>query len=80
LYPQKNQKKFVKEGSSFVAQDEGGAAHEANKQPYEGCMSNASMGEWGNHTTTSSTIHVPHKVFMALHPTNAKRRDRKHWL
>jgi hypothetical protein len=45
--------------------------------PYEGSMSNASMGEWDSHATTSSTIHVPHKVFMELHPTNA-RRDRKH--
>jgi hypothetical protein len=36
-------------------------------------MSNASMGEWGSHATTSSTIHVPHKVFMVLHPTNAKK-------
>jgi hypothetical protein len=42
-------------------------------------MSNASMGEWGSHTTTSSTIHVPHEVFMALHPTNARRRNRKHY-
>jgi hypothetical protein len=42
--------------------------------PYEGSMSNASMGEWGSHATTSSTIHVPHEVFMALHPTNATRR------
>jgi hypothetical protein len=48
--------------------------------PYEGSMSNASMGEWGSHATTSSTIHVPHKVFMALNPTNAKRRDHKHRL
>jgi hypothetical protein len=39
--------------------------------PYAGIMSNASMGEWGSHTTTSSTIHVSHEVFMALHPTNA---------
>jgi hypothetical protein len=39
---------------------------------YEGIMSNASMGEWGSHATTSSTIHVPYEVFMALHPTNAK--------
>jgi hypothetical protein len=30
-------------------------------------MSNASMREWGSHATTSSTIHVPHEVFMALH-------------
>jgi hypothetical protein len=67
----------VKEEASFVAQDEGGAAHEANKQPYEESKSNASMGEWGSHTTTSSTIHVPHEVFMALHPTNARRRDHK---
>jgi hypothetical protein len=35
--------------------------------PYEGSMSNASMREWGSHATTSSTIHVPHEVFMALH-------------
>jgi hypothetical protein len=48
--------------------------------PYEGSMSNARMGEWGSHTITSSTIHVPHKVFMALHPPNARRRDRKHRL
>jgi hypothetical protein len=48
--------------------------------PYEGSMSNARMGEWGSHATTSSTIHVPHEVFMALHPTNARRRDRKHRL
>jgi hypothetical protein len=48
--------------------------------PYEGSMSNASMGEWGSHATTSSTIHVHHKVFMALHPTNARRRDCKHCL
>jgi hypothetical protein len=48
--------------------------------PYEGCMSNASMGEWGSHTTTSSTIHVPHEVFIVLHPTNARRRDCKHHL
>jgi hypothetical protein len=27
--------------------------------PYEGCMANASMGEWGSHAPTSSTIHVP---------------------
>jgi hypothetical protein len=48
--------------------------------PYEGSMSNASMREWGSHAITSSTIHVPHEVFMALHPTNARRRDRKHRL
>jgi hypothetical protein len=48
--------------------------------PYEGSMANASMGEWGSHGTTSSTIHVPHKVFTVLHQINAKRRDRKHWL
>jgi hypothetical protein len=48
--------------------------------PYEGSMSNASMGEWGSHATTSSTIDVPHKVFMVLHPTNARRRNRKHRL
>jgi hypothetical protein len=47
---------------------------------YEGSMSNASLGEWGSYATTSSTIHVPHEVFMALHPTNARRRDRKHRL
>jgi hypothetical protein len=47
--------------------------------PYEGSMSNASMGDCGSHTTTSSIIHVPHEVFMALHPTNA-RRDCKHCL
>jgi hypothetical protein len=46
--------------------------------PYEGSMSNASMGEWGSHATTCSTIHVLHEIFMALHPTNARRRDRKH--
>jgi hypothetical protein len=40
----------------------------------------SSMGEWGSHATTSSTIHVPHEVFLALHPTNARRRDRKHHL
>jgi hypothetical protein len=45
--------------------------------PYERSMSNASMGEWGSHATI---IHVPHEVFMALHPTNARRRDRKHRL
>jgi hypothetical protein len=39
-------------------------------------MSNASIGEWGSHATTSSTIHVPHEVFVALHPINARRRDR----
>jgi hypothetical protein len=43
--------------------------------PYEGSMSNASMGEWGSHTTTFSTIHVDHEVFMPLHPTNARRRN-----
>jgi hypothetical protein len=43
-------------------------------------MSNASMGEWGSHATTSSTMHVPHEVFMELHPTNARRRDHKHRL
>jgi hypothetical protein len=43
-------------------------------------MSNASMGEWGSHATTSSTIHVPHEVFIALHPTNERRRNRKHCL
>jgi hypothetical protein len=43
-------------------------------------MSNASMGEWGSHTTTSSTILVPHEVFLALHPTNARRRDHKNHL
>jgi hypothetical protein len=49
--------------------------------PYEGSMSNAKHGGVGSHTaTTSSTIHVPHKVFTALHPTNARRRDRKHCL
>jgi hypothetical protein len=48
--------------------------------PYERSMSNASMGEWGSHATTSSTIHVPHKVSIALHPTNARRRDHKHCL
>jgi hypothetical protein len=48
--------------------------------PYEGSMSNASMGEWGSHATTSSTIDVPHEVFMALHPTNARGRNRKHCL
>jgi hypothetical protein len=48
--------------------------------PYEGSMSNESTGEWGSHATTSSTIHIPHKVFTALHPTNARRRDRKHYL
>jgi hypothetical protein len=48
--------------------------------PYEGSMSNATMGEWGRHTTTSSTIHVPHEVFMALHSTNARRRNHKHCL
>jgi hypothetical protein len=48
--------------------------------PYEGSMSNASMGEWGRHATTSSTIHFPHEVFMALHLTNARRRDCKHYL
>jgi hypothetical protein len=47
---------------------------------YEGSMSNVSIGEWGSHATTSSTIHVPHEIFMTLHPTNAKGRDRKHWL
>jgi hypothetical protein len=81
-------RRIVEEGSSSIAQD-GGAAHEANKQPhggipllqpYEGSMSNASMGEWGSHATTSSTIHVPHEVFLVLHPTNARRRDRKHHL
>jgi hypothetical protein len=48
--------------------------------PYEGSMSNASIGEWGSHATTSSTIHVPHEVFMTLHTTNARRRNRKHCL
>jgi hypothetical protein len=43
-------------------------------------MSNASMEEWGSHATTSSTIHVPHEVFVALHPINARRRNRKHCL
>jgi hypothetical protein len=46
-------RRIVEEGSSPVAQDEGGVAHQANKQPhgeiplpqpYEGSMSNASMG------------------------------------
>jgi hypothetical protein len=46
--------------------------------PYEGSMSNESIGEWGSHATKSSTIHVPHEVFMALYPTNSRRRDRKH--
>jgi hypothetical protein len=82
-------RRIVEEGSTSVAQDEGGAAHQANKQPhggiplpqpYEGSMSNASMGEWGSHATTTSTIHVPHEVFMALHPTNARTWDRKHRL
>jgi hypothetical protein len=82
-------RRIVEEGSSSLAQDEGGVAHQANKQPhggipllqpYERSMSNASMGEWGRHATTTSTIHVPHKVFMAPHPTNARRRDRKHRL
>jgi hypothetical protein len=36
--------------------------------PYEGSMSNASMGEWGSHATTSFTIRVPHEILMALHP------------
>jgi hypothetical protein len=77
LYRQRRIKgRIVEEGSSFVAQGEGGAAHQANKQthegipmppPYEGSMSNASMGEWGSHATTSSTIHIPYEVFMALH-------------
>jgi hypothetical protein len=47
--------------------------------PYEGIISNASMGEWGSHATTSSTIHVPHEVFKALHPKNARRRNCKHF-
>jgi hypothetical protein len=47
--------------------------------PYGGSMPNANMGEWGSHTTTSFTIHVPQEVFMALHPTNARRRNRKHY-
>jgi hypothetical protein len=48
--------------------------------PYEEVCQMKSMGEWCSHATTSSTIHVPHEVFMALHPTNARRRDRKHCL
>jgi hypothetical protein len=48
--------------------------------PNEGIMSKESMGEWGSHATTSSTIPVPHEVFMALHPTKARRRDHKHFL
>jgi hypothetical protein len=43
-------------------------------------MSNASMEESGSHATTSSTVHVPHEVFMALHSTNARRRNSKHCL
>jgi hypothetical protein len=43
-------------------------------------MSNASMGESGSHATTSSTVHVPHEIFMALHSTNARRRNSKHCL
>jgi hypothetical protein len=90
LYRRKNKKRrIVEEGSSSVAQDEGGAAYQANKQqhggitlppPYEGSMSNASIGDWGNHATTSSHHTRPHKVFMALHPTNTTRRNRKHFL
>jgi hypothetical protein len=37
-------------------------------------MSSASVGEWGSHATASSTIHVAHEVFVALHPRNARRR------
>jgi hypothetical protein len=49
--------------------------------PYEGSMSNAKHGGVGSHAaTTSSTIHVPCEVFMALHPTNARRRNRKRCL
>jgi hypothetical protein len=48
--------------------------------PHEGSISNASMGEWGSHATTSSTIDVPHEVFVALHPIDARRRYRKHCL
>jgi hypothetical protein len=48
--------------------------------PYEGSMSNASMEESGSHATTSSTVHVPHEIFMALHSTNARRRNSKHCL
>jgi hypothetical protein len=32
----KNKKRTIEEGSSSVAQDEGGAAHQANKQPHGG--------------------------------------------
>jgi hypothetical protein len=36
LVPAKKKKgRIVEEGSSFVAQGEGGAAHEANKQPWK---------------------------------------------
>jgi hypothetical protein len=44
----------------------------------EGSMSNASMGEWGSHATTSSTIHVPHEVFMALHPQMQEEPQTSH--
>jgi hypothetical protein len=81
-------KKIVSERSSSIALDEGGVARKANNNhgmipmppPYEGNMSNASMGEWGSHATTSPTIHVPHKVFMAFNLTNTRRRNRKHCL
>jgi hypothetical protein len=48
--------------------------------PYEGSMSNAKHGGVSSHATTSSTIHIIHEVSVALHPTNARRRDHKHCL
>jgi hypothetical protein len=32
----------------------------------------------GSHAAISSAINVLHEVFMALQPTNARRRNRKH--
>jgi hypothetical protein len=62
---------IVEEGSSSATQDEGGAAHQANKQPYGGIpmpppsygVCRFKHGGVGSHAATSSIIHGVQQSF-----------------
>jgi hypothetical protein len=86
LYWRKRLKR--KEGSSSVAQDEGGAAHEANKQPWKD--SNATTiwrkyVKWKHGGVGKPHHHILHHICSSLSfhgapSKNARRRDHKHSL
>jgi hypothetical protein len=80
----KKNKKEVKEGSSSVAQDEGLHIKTTWRDPIATTLWRRSVPiqAWGSGQPCRHllAIHVPHEVFMALHSTNTRRRDRKHCL